>query len=71
MLSGKRPISAAVKRRVEAAIDELSTPPARSGSICGQGKSQTIGMVYPLSDVRLEFVRAAAAVLQDHYTLAC
>ena len=70
VLSGKRSISETVKRRVEAAIDELEYTPSSLGLNLRQGKSQTIGMVYPLSDVRLEFVRAAAAVLQDRYTLS-
>ena len=70
VLSGKRSISAAVKRRVEAAIEELEYTPSSLGLNLRQGTSQTIGMVYPLSDVRLEFVRAAAAVLQDRYTLS-
>lgn len=70
VLSGKRPISAAVKGRVQAAIEELEYTPSSLGLNLRQGKSQTIGMVYPLSDVRLEFVQAAAAVIQDRYTLS-
>lgn len=70
VLSGKRPISAAVKGRVQAAIEELEYTPSSLGLNLRQGKSQTIGMVYPLSDVRLEFVQAAAGVMQDRYTLS-
>ena len=70
VLSGKRSISEAVKRRVQVAIDELEYTPSSLGLNLRRGKSQTIGMVYPLSDVRLEIVRAAAEAMQDRYTLS-
>lgn len=70
VLSGKRPISEAVKERVYASVQALEYTPSALARNLRRGSSGAIGMVYPLSDVRFEFVKAAAAVFQGRYALS-
>lgn len=74
-LSGERPISAAVQRRVRAAVEELGYLPSALGRNLRHGNSQNIGMVYPLppslsDELGLDFIGAAAEVIHDRYTLS-
>ncbi len=70
VLSGKRSISQEVQTRVYAAMEALEYTPSVLARNLRQGSSGAIGMVYPLSDVRFEFVRAAASVIQGAYALS-
>jgi DNA-binding LacI/PurR family transcriptional regulator len=65
-LSGKRPISAATRERVNAAIEELGFRPNQAGRALASKRSNTIAMLYPshaqvLSEMPLEFIVSAAA----------
>lgn len=65
-LSGKRPISEPVRRRIEAAIRELAFTPSALGRGLRQGSSRMIGVVLPQSaatpdGLTMEFFAAAAA----------
>jgi DNA-binding LacI/PurR family transcriptional regulator len=70
VLSGKRPISQEVQARVYAAMQALEYTPSVLARNLRQGSSGALGMVYPLSDVRFEFVKAAASVIQGSYALS-
>lgn len=70
VLSGKRLISETVKKRVYASMRALEYTPSALARNLRRGSSGAIGMVYPLSDVRFEFVNAAAAVFQGRYALS-
>jgi DNA-binding LacI/PurR family transcriptional regulator len=66
-LSGKRPISAATKQRVLAAIDELDFHPHAAGRALASRRSETIALLYPSSpygfpEASFEFVTGAATV---------
>ncbi|NWF79526.1 MAG: LacI family DNA-binding transcriptional regulator [Chloroflexi bacterium] len=65
-LSGKRPISDPVRRRIEAAIRELAFTPSALGRGLRQGSSRMIGVVLPQGTgtpdgLAMEFFAAAAA----------
>lgn len=64
-LSGKRPISAATKRRVLDAVAEFDFRPNELGRALASKQTKTIALLFPalakgLSEMRLEFVAAAA-----------
>lgn len=64
-LSGKRPISAATKRRVFDAVAELDFRPHALGRALASKQTKTIALLFPalakgLSEMRLEFVASAA-----------
>ncbi len=65
-LSGKRPISEPVRRRIEAAIRELAFTPSALGRGLRQGSSRMIGVILPEGTgtpdgLAMEFFAAAAA----------
>ena len=73
-LSGKRPVSKKVKAKVEQAMQELNYTPTPAAKHLREGRSGVVGMVFPLPSpglewVGLDFVSAAAQVLQERYTL--
>jgi DNA-binding LacI/PurR family transcriptional regulator len=73
VLSGKRPISGEVRKRVNEAIKELAFRPNRAASQLRTGSSGAVGMVHPIlhpTYVNLEFVVTAAEVLQEKYALS-
>jgi DNA-binding LacI/PurR family transcriptional regulator len=73
VLSGKRPISGEVRKRVNEAIKELAFRPNRAASQLRTGSSGAVGMVHPIlhpTYVNLEFVVTAAEVLQKKYALS-
>jgi DNA-binding LacI/PurR family transcriptional regulator len=60
-LSGKRPVSAETRRRIEAVIDELDYRPNALAKALKEGRTHTIGLVIPpasrrLTDLQLGFV---------------
>lgn len=66
VISGKRPISDATRRRVLEAVDELGYRPNHQGRALASGRSRTIALLYPshdsvLSQMPMEFVTAAAS----------
>lgn len=65
VLSGKRPISEATKRRVRDAIAELDYRPHALGRALASRRTRTIALLYPLvstglTEFHLDFVTAAA-----------
>lgn len=74
-LSGKRPISQAVKERVEQAIEDLAFTPNALALNFRKGSSHSIGLVYPLSNILQEvigisFIGSIAEVITGDYTLS-
>jgi DNA-binding LacI/PurR family transcriptional regulator len=79
-LSGKRPISAAVKKRVEQAVLNLGYVRNLQAHNLRKGISHTIGLVHPLNYILsdgmgVDFIGSAAEVLEDpklenRYTLS-
>jgi LacI family transcriptional regulator len=79
-LSGKRPISAAVKKRVEKAVLKLGYVRNLQAHNLRKGISHTIGMVHPLNYILsdgmgVDFIGSAAEVLENYapenrYTLS-
>ncbi|MBY8871680.1 LacI family transcriptional regulator [Micromonospora sp. PLK6-60] len=74
VLSGKRPVSAATRQRIQAVIDELDYRPNASARALKEGRTRTLGLVIPpasrrLTDMQLGFVasvvEAAARVDLD------
>jgi DNA-binding LacI/PurR family transcriptional regulator len=60
-LTGKRPVSEATKRRIQAVIDELDYRPNAAARALKEGRTRTIGLVIPpasqrLTDMQLGFV---------------
>ncbi|GAA1858039.1 LacI family DNA-binding transcriptional regulator [Actinomadura bangladeshensis] len=60
-LSGKRPVSEATRRRIQAVIDELGYRPNAAAKALKEGRTHTIGLVIPpagrsLTDMQLGFV---------------
>jgi DNA-binding LacI/PurR family transcriptional regulator len=80
VLSGKRPISRAVKKRVEKAVVKLGYVRNLQAHNLRKGISHTIGMVHPLNYILsdgmgVDFIGSAAEVLESHalenrYTLS-
>jgi DNA-binding LacI/PurR family transcriptional regulator len=71
VLSGKRPISEATKRRVHAAIEELDFRPHALGRALASRRTRTIAVLYPLvsfglTEFHLDFFTAAAAAASTH-----
>ncbi len=73
-LSGRRPVSAETRRRVQAVIDEIGYRPHAAAQALKEGRTRTIGLVIPpaslrLTDMQLGFVasvvEAAARVDLD------
>jgi DNA-binding LacI/PurR family transcriptional regulator len=67
-LSGKRTISAEARARIAKAIDELNFSPSALGRRLAHSRSNTIGLVFPVSDSELawetlDFLPSAAAAL--------
>src|SRR5690606_38368597 len=60
-LSGKRPVSEATGRRIQAVIDELGYQPNAAAKALKEGRTRTIGLVIPpasrhFTDIQLGFV---------------
>lgn len=60
-LSGKRPVSEATRRRIQAVIDELGYQPNAAAKALKEGRTRTIGLVIPpasrhFTDIQLGFV---------------
>ncbi len=60
-LSGKRPVSEATRRRIQAVIDELGYQPNATAKALKEGRTRTIGLVIPpasrhFTDMQLGFV---------------
>jgi DNA-binding LacI/PurR family transcriptional regulator len=60
-LSGKRPLSAATRRRIQEVIDELGYRPNAHARALKEGRTRTIGLVIPpaglrLTDMQVDFV---------------
>jgi DNA-binding LacI/PurR family transcriptional regulator len=69
-LSGKRPVSAQLKKRVLKAMEELDYQPHAVGQALRNKRTKTIGMLYPssasgLSLSQLEFVSGAAEIATE------
>jgi DNA-binding LacI/PurR family transcriptional regulator len=67
-LSGKRPVSAEARRRVEQAIRELGYTPHLVAQRLAGGASRTIGLAYPLygeelGGLEMKFISGAASVM--------
>jgi DNA-binding LacI/PurR family transcriptional regulator len=67
-LSGKRTISEEARARIAKAIDELNFSPSALGRRLAHSRSNTIGLVFPVSDAELawetlDFLPSAAATL--------
>ena len=67
-LSGKRTISAKARVRIAKAIDELNFTPSELGRRLAHSRSNTIGLVFPVSESELtwetlDFIPSAAAAL--------
>ncbi|WP_460808096.1 LacI family DNA-binding transcriptional regulator [Micromonospora zhanjiangensis] len=61
VLSGKRTVSEATRRRIQAVIDELDYRPNASARALKEGRTRTLGLVIPpasqrLTDMQLGFV---------------
>ncbi len=73
-LSGKRPISAAVRARVAQVVEELNFTPNALAHNLRKGSSGAVGLVFPFTDAtgetELGFVATAAEALRDAYTLS-
>lgn len=70
-LSGKRPISAATKRRVLDAVVALDFQPNARGRALATKRTKTIALLFPalvkgLTEMRLEFVASAAETAGAH-----
>jgi DNA-binding LacI/PurR family transcriptional regulator len=60
-LSGKRPVTAETRRRIQAVIDELDYRPNAAARALKEGRTRTLGLVIPpagvrLTDMQLSFV---------------
>ncbi|MFI7706714.1 LacI family DNA-binding transcriptional regulator [Nonomuraea sp. NPDC049480] len=60
-LTGKRPVSEATKRRIQAVVDELDYRPNAAARALKEGRTRTLGLVIPpasqrLTDMQLGFV---------------
>ncbi|HWS39296.1 MAG TPA: LacI family DNA-binding transcriptional regulator [Actinoplanes sp.] len=72
VLSGKRPVSEATRRRIQAVIDEVGYRPNASARALREGRTHTLGLVIPpagrrLTDMQLGFVASVveAAARED------
>lgn len=54
-LSGKRPISAEARRKIAKVISELDFTPSVLGRQLAHGRSNMIGLVYPVREAELEY----------------
>jgi DNA-binding LacI/PurR family transcriptional regulator len=54
-LSGKRPISAEARKKIADVISELDFTPSALGRQLVRGRSNMIGLVYPVRDAELEY----------------
>ncbi|MET7392890.1 LacI family DNA-binding transcriptional regulator [Dactylosporangium sp. NPDC005572] len=75
-LTGKRPVSDATRRRIQAVIDELDYRPNASARALKEGRTRTLGLVIPpasqrLTDMQLGFVASVveAAARADYDVL--
>ena len=71
VLSGKRTISAETRGRVLAVMDDLDYQPSALGRALATRRSRTVSLLLPmagraLTEMDLEFVRAAAEVAEEH-----
>src|SRR5689334_1059829 len=60
-LSGKRPVTAETKQRIQSVIDELGYQPNAAAQALKEGRTRTLGLVIPpasrrLTDMQLGFV---------------
>lgn len=67
-LSGKRPISAATRRRIQQAVDQLGYHPNPVAQRLAGGRTQTIGYVFPLyapqiASLEMKFITSTANVI--------
>ena len=74
-LSGKRPLSEAVRQRVEAAVRALDYAPSTLARNLRRGSSRTVGLVYPLpvaltGEPVSDCIGAVADALGERYTLS-
>ncbi len=75
-LSGKRPVAAKTRARIDQAIRSLGYQPHPVAQRLATGRSRTIGFVYPLyasefSALEMKFIAGAAAVInQANYVFA-
>lgn len=74
-LSGKRPISEAVKKRIAKSIRQLAYVPNAQAHNLRMGLSRTIAMLHPPNEIMLEgtsidFITAAAEALETTHTLS-
>ncbi|MCX7670553.1 MAG: LacI family transcriptional regulator [Anaerolineae bacterium] len=69
-LSGKRPVSAETRARIEQAIEALGYRPHPVAQRLATGQSRAIGFVYPLyglefSGLEMKFIAAAASIINQ------
>ena len=74
-LSGKRPISDEVKKRIAMAVEELNFKPNSLANNLRIGSSRTIGIAHPLSEISpdssgLDIIAAASEGLRASHTLS-
>jgi len=74
-LSGKRPVSEAVRQRVQAAVQKLDYTPSTLGRNLRQGSSGAVGLVYPLpvalaGEPIVDCLGAVAEAIGEGYTLS-
>ena len=70
-LTGKRPVSAATKARIQAVVDELGYTPNAAARALADGTSRTLGLVFPpasrhYTDMQLDFIGALVEAASDH-----
>lgn len=56
-LSGKRPVSAATRQRIQHVIDELNYRPNAAARALKEGRTRTLGLVIPPASGRLTFMQ--------------
>jgi DNA-binding LacI/PurR family transcriptional regulator len=71
VLSGKRTVSEATRRRIQAVIDELDYRPNASARALKEGRTRTLGLVIPpasqrLTDMQLGFVASVVEAAARH-----
>src|SRR3712207_6031174 len=71
VLSGKRPVSEATRRRIEAVIADVDYRPNAAARALAEGRTRTLGLVIPparerLTDMQLSFVASVVEAAAPH-----
>ena len=70
-LTGKRPVSAQTRARIQAVIDELGYTPNAAARALAEGTTRTLGLVFPpasshYTDMQLDFIGSLVEAAADH-----